>query len=351
MKTRLQSLWDEISPESGPCPQPDRKAVRHWVDAALDQKARALHPWRAVRLAAICAAALVLLTGTALAAGALLPEYNVLSVFFNRGENAPGSEGLVNPQPVSVSDDNYTLTVTTSIADGSSIYLTVLIQGKTPQAAAQLSDEAFPPDDGPIPLTVEMLQPSGAPVLSGHRYEYGAYDAASRTRQMNVVATVNKGAAARVSVRLNLMEEGLWLTLPVEPIHTVTLEINAEGQSAAWPYSGASGPVTVEQIKLSPLSYQVRYTSEEHECYPMVFFLWKDGGVTTLRQMAGVEGPGSGSSVNGGPYTLTFTHNFRSVQDLSQMEAVVFGGLAYPLDGGAPYAVDVDALPQHELAP
>ena len=95
--------------------------------------------------------------------------------------SAPGAEELVNTNPISVSGDNYTMTVTTSMADGNTIYFTLLVEAKT----------------------------------------------------------------ARVSVRLSGVEEDLWLTFPVEPIHTATLEINAEGQGMCyWLGSGSAGPVT-----------------------------------------------------------------------------------------------------------
>ena len=82
MKNRLQSLWAEVMPEGGPCPQPDVKRVQRRVDAALDEPPRIFYPWRVLRLTAACAAALALLTGAAAAAGVLpLPELNALNIF------------------------------------------------------------------------------------------------------------------------------------------------------------------------------------------------------------------------------------------------------------------------------
>ena len=81
MKKRLRKLWDEVIPDGGPCPQPDIKKVRRRVDAALDGRPRAVSR-RTLRLA-VLAAAVVLLTGAALAVGGELelipPEFNVLS--------------------------------------------------------------------------------------------------------------------------------------------------------------------------------------------------------------------------------------------------------------------------------
>ena len=305
MKNRLQKLWDEAVPGGGACPRPDVKQVRRRVDAALDGERRIFHPQRALRLAAVAAAVLLLLTGAAAAAVELiLPEYNVLSVFFNRGKNAPGAEELVNANPISVSDDNYTMTVTTAMADENTIYFTLTVEAKTDRAMANLSDEGFASYDGLTPLTMKVVQTFGGAAIGSATYDYGTYDAAARTRRMNIEATVREGDAARVSVRLNDMEEDVWLTFPVEPVHTVTLEINAEGQGMSrWLDDRGDGPVTLERVKLSPLSFQAKYTSAASGRYPVVYFLWKDSSVTTMRQM-GVDSPGSGISSIGGPYEI-----------------------------------------------
>lgn len=353
MKTRLQSLWDEASPEGGPCPQPDPKAVRRRVDAALDQKARALHPWRAVRLAAVCAAALLLLTGTAVATGMLpLSEYNVLRAFFGRGENAPGSEGLVNAQPVSVSDENYTLTVTSSISDGSMFYLTVLLQAKTPQAAAWTQDFEFNSD--PFSLWAAPLD-SADNIGRWKRCYLGCdfwdYDPASSIWKINMKAGNIIGADCMLSLRFAEMEEGLRLTFPTQAAPTIVLDIGREGPGQDDVWDNIVGTVTLNRITLSPLSLRAEFTSpDDSPPIPVLHFLWKDGSVSTGAQM-GIWGGAYGFREGSGLWKMDGTWTLRSIQDLSQMEAVVFAGMAYPLDGGAPYPVDVDSLPRHGTEP
>lgn len=347
MKNRLQTLWNQVSPEGGPCPQPEARSVRRRVDAALDQKPRAFHPWRALRLAAVCAAALALLTGAAAASGMLpLPEYNVLSAFFGRGENAPGSEGMVNAQPVSVSDENYTLTVTTSMSDGLMVYCTLLLEGKTPQAAACLRNGS-PSFD----LWIAPLAGADNPrywkyaLLS---YDCWDYDSASNTWKINMRARSAIDADCLVSLRFEEMAEGLRLEFPAQPAPTVTLEIGREGPGQDHVWDNIVGSVTLERIALSPLSLRAEFTSpDDSPPIPALHFLWKDGSVSTGAQM-GIRGGASGSRTGSGLWEMEGTWTLRAVQDLSQMEAVVFGGMAYPLDGGQPYEVDVSALPQRE---
>ena len=80
MRRRLQKLWDDVTPYGGCCPEPDMEKIRRRVDAALDGRPRAVSR-RRLKLAIMAAAAVLLLTGTALAGEELIPpEFNVLSI-------------------------------------------------------------------------------------------------------------------------------------------------------------------------------------------------------------------------------------------------------------------------------
>lgn len=340
MKTRLQSLWDEVSPEGGPCPQPSRKAVRRRVDASLDQKPRALHPWRAVRLAALCAAALLLLTGAAAVVEVLAPpEYNVLTAFF-RGDTAPW-EDLMDFQPVSVSDGNYTLTLTSTVADKSTLFYTFTVEAKSDEAWAQLRkqvNESY--------YDLWSFRPGSSLSMSG-----GKEDAQARTLSLNV--NTARGWTTNAAIRLNLMEKGKWLSFSYRPVSDVRLTIDAEGQGSAprsWP-SPAREPVTLKRLTLSPLTLQAEYITGNRDIFPMLYFLWDDGAVSDVHSLLGGSGHGSGRGAAGESMQYTQAFSFRSVQNLSQLKAVIFENTAYPLDGGSPYAVDVDALPRRGAEP
>ena len=68
-----------------------------------------------------------------------------------------------------------------------------------------------------------------------------------------------------------------------------------------------------------------------------------------MEALRGRSGHGGGHGVNG-VTKMTMSHSFPAVQDLSKLEAVVFEGMAYPVDKGEPYPVDVDALTLREPA-
>ena len=177
MKNRLQTLWDEVTPEGGPCPRPNAKKVRRRVDAALDGKPRVL-PRRALRLAAAAAAAVLLLSGTALAGGELIPpEFNVLSTQFTWGENPETAIAMMTITPVSAEDDNYTLTVTSSLADGNRLYFTLLVEAKNDEAKERLENAEFG-DRLSLHTRQQQLRPQRRGRLPGQRL------ASQRLRQL-----------------------------------------------------------------------------------------------------------------------------------------------------------------------
>lgn len=338
MKSRLQTLWDQVSPEGGPCPQPNPWGVRRRVDAALDKKRRAAHPWRALKLTALCAAALVLLTGAAAVTELVLapPTYNVLSAFF-QGDAAPW-ESLMNFQPVSVSDDNYTLTVTSTVADKSTLFYTFTIEAHSDEAweALELQKrESF--------YDLFSFRSHGSISIGGE------IDPELRTIYVSICTSRGWGSSA--GIRLNLMEKGKWLSFSYRPVSDLKLNINAEGQgTGGWAYPELAGPVTLERLTLSPLTLEAEYTTGNTNLFPVLYFLWEDGAVSDLEALRGRSGHGGGHGVNG-VTKMTMSHSFPAVQDLSKLEAVVFEGMAYPVDKGEPYPVDVDALPLREVGP
>ena len=337
MKNRLQNLWDEVTPDCGPCPKPDVKKVRRRVDAALDNKHHIV-PRRALRLAMVVTAVMLSLTSIALASGVLIPpEYNVLSTMFGRGTNPETAIAMMTITPMSVEDDNYTMTVTSSLADGNKVYFTLLIDPKNDQARERLENAEW----GDL-LSLRIFG-SDSYGISG---EIAPVDG---VWHLAVSATWKAGKNA--SVRLNTMDEGIWLTFPVKPVRSITVEINAEGQGRGDGHHASGGPVTLKTVEVSPLSFKLDFTSPYADMgVPVVAFLWKDGIIQTAGQMDAVSHSGHGGpdSLFGSSETYRgqYSYKFPFVQDLSLLEAVVFEGMAYPLGGGDPYEVDVSGIPR-----
>ena len=140
------------------------------------------------------------------------------------------------------------------------------------------------------------------------------------------------------------METGKWLSFSYRPVSDLKLTIGAEGQgTGGWAWPDLTGPVTLKRLTLSPLTIEAEYTTENTELFPVLWFLWEDGTVSEMESLLGGEGHGSGHGTVGEAWDYARGYSFDSVQDLSTLEAVIFGGMAYPLDHGEPYAVDLSA--------
>lgn len=334
MKNRLQELWKYAVPEVGPCPQPDVKAVQRRVDAALEVNRRTFHLRRKLKLAALCAAALVLLTGAAAVVEVVWPEHNVLGAFFQG--DAEQWKNMVNTTPVTVSDDNYTLTLTSSLADRSFLFYTVTLEAKNDEAWEELQ---------------KQMEESFGDLWSfrfhGGLGMGGENDPENRTAHFEVSAGRTLGNFA--GIRLELMKKGVWLNFSYTPVSDLSLEINADGPAKADhvpdPFDGT---VTLKRLTLSPFTVQAKYITEDTRLFPVLQFLWEDG--TYSRVELGGQGTGHGSGTEDGKWDHTMSESYSSPQDLSTLEAVIFGGMAYPLDHGEPYEVDLDALTLREPA-
>ena len=337
MKKRLQKLWNEVTPDSGPCPRPDVKKVQRRVDAALDGTPRAVSR-RTLRLAFTTAAAILLLTGIAGGGELIFPEFNVLSTNFNWGENPETAIAMMTITPVSVEDNNYTMTVTSSLADGSNLYFTLIIEPKNDEARERLQETE----------TSQLLSyriPGGNSCGGSYMYDAEA-DA------LLIDISIIWKPAKNVSVRCDLMEQGIWLNFPVKTVRSLTMKINAEAQGIG-SMKTTAGPVTMDRVEISPLSYTLRYYASGLSTYPLPYFLFKDGSIRTTSQLR-VSGPSGGSNYglfDQNPGRFKCSWQFGSVQDLSLMEAIVLGGTAYPLDGSAPYEVDISGIPQPFVIP
>ena len=341
MKAPMRELWDDVTPLGGPCPAPRPGEVARLVNEALDAdpSERRRHMRQKMRTAALLAAALLVLTGSVFAAAR---NWTVLDAFF--GGSSEEGEALMNDQTYSVSDDNYTLTVTSSLADEAAAYLTVTVTAKTPEAAEALMSDDFENMDTwdvEVPHTEENTVAGVIMVSLSTGEEKALRTETSRTWHMEL----RLGSTPEtVSIRLGAMEKDLWLEVPLTLAESVTVAVNAPGTGAGAYDNAAGGPVTLRTVTLSPLGLTLDYTySEEARAVPA--FLGTDGTLYTWSQLVSDLAKGGSSRPEGEVTAVSAKYAFRSVQDLSALEAVVFEGTAYPLDGGAPYAVDVSGLP------
>ena len=342
MRDRMQALWDDVVPLGGTCPQADPAAVKRRVNAALNAvpSERRTYMRQKIRLAAAAAAVVGLLAGTALAAAG---QWNVLD-FFYEGDTSP-AVNYVNNQVYSVSDDNYTLSVTSSVADTRSAYLLITIEAKTDEARVALMADDFENIStfDLYTLSGDTANPEAALCGFGYGEDELLRTGSSRSYGMS---THEMGPAYALRLRAGFMEDGLYVDIPLTSVEPLSLEINAEGTSFGTTHNVKGGAsLTLASISLSPLSLHMEYSypAGGGEAEPLLLFRKTDGTLLSWGQVVGTSGGmfATGEEDSGTAF-ISADYRLRSVLDLSRLDAVVFNGVAYPLDGGRPEKVEVD---------
>lgn len=335
-ETHFAELWWDTVPTKAPCPQPlDPEDMVRRVNVALDGLPSERRPQmrKKTRFAAVLIAATAALVGTTLA---VTYHFDVLNAFF-QGDTAP-AQALVDREIRSVSDENYTLTVESSVADGQSALLLVRVDALTEEAKTFLFSDDFNSMDTwsvhPVDVPERLGETSGVTGMSYKELGELRTDTSATWR-----FDVDLNGAAALRVRLGHMEEGAALEFNLTPAESVTVDIGATGPGAPTLYNAQGGDLTIASVTLSPLTCQVEaaMADPDREADPLFFFLMEDGTLLTSGQSLT-----SVSSHCIQDKAWSFHYRFQSVMDLSQLAAVVFDGMAYPVKGGEPYPVEVD---------
>lgn len=344
MKSTFELLWKQTGNPGSP-PMPDYCTIQKRVHAALDAdpSERKKYMRQKIRFALAVICIVGALAGSALAAA---HQLGVLDVFFQG--NTASIQQYVNNQIYSISDENYTLSVTNSVADSNSAYLLFTVEARTDAAKTALMADDFEQIDtfDVLALTDRAPEEEGAH-LEALDFGYGEEEAlrtdSSRTYGMSIYeldATVHV-----LQLRLGLMEEGLSVKVPLSLARSVTLKINAVGVSSITPGHTEGGtPVTLESVTLSPLSIQMEYSFPEKDgdAFPLLFFQMKDGSLCSWGQVVGDSLFGGLEQSHQGTVHRSYHRRLRTVLDLAQLDSVVFNGKAYPLDGGAAREMEID---------
>lgn len=348
----FRELWDDGVPAGVDCPLVSAADISRRVNAALDAvpSERTRYMRQKLRFAAVLTAAVVALAGTALAVAS---HWDVLDAYF-KGDTAPAAD-LVDREVRSISDKAYTVTVESSVSDGSSALLLVRIDAHTEEARAFMASDDFNGIDlwNVYPLAPEVGE-DGETALEYH----GGSTSYSEVKELRTAdsttwrfdVSLSGADYTHMHVRMGYMDKGLVLEFPLTPAETVTVEIGATGEGLAWYDARALGPVTLDSVTISPLTLRVNVTwamdGRKHESpLPPLLFRMADGSLRTMPQTLGkvsssndTEGEADDTLFHG-----SWVHRFQSVQDLSQLSGIVVWGREYPLEVGASKAVEVDS--------
>lgn len=355
---RMSELWRDVG-GPGKAPGVSVRAVKNRVNAALDADPgeRKVYMKQKLRVALVAAAAVAAITGSALAAS---ENWNVLSAFF-RGDVSPAQE-YVDGNAYSISDENYTFTVESSVADESTLYVVATVKALNENAREALFAPFFHDMDTfnfYIPAWDEERQTD----REQEKKSSGAYGGfgggevkmeGEDTRKFQLYANLF-GAPDRVELWLGQMGREYSLSIPVTPAPTRTLELNATG-TGYHEESAAPGSLTIRRIQLSPFSVRMENTENgKLTIRPRFLFRMADGSIRTQAQMMEFKEGWLGSMVHGSD-TNDYVQKYRfyEVQDLDSIASILVFGMEYPLDGSEPFPAEYDpslepfTLPQME---
>lgn len=348
MKQRMKKLWREIGATGEP-PMPAVADVKRRVNAALneDPSERRLYMKQKVRLALVVAAAVLALSSVAVAVASHL---DVLEAFFEGGTSA--AERLVDAKPRTASDENYTLTVVSSVSDENDTYMLVQVEAKNPQAAETLMSDKFvdmdtfhiaPLKDGEYARAVK----EGTTESMGVGWGMGE-EGELRTDTIRVWSVDVRRPAPTDVIRiwLDVMGKEHAVDVPVAPAESIDLTIGAQGMGVPTLDNAQGGALRVESVTLSPFTCKVEISREKDEplADSLILFRMEDGTLRGRGEMM-TETSGYSTEKDGRAGFVTY-YRFRQVQDLGKIRALVVFGKEYPLDGGAPTEVADDGALQ-----
>lgn len=366
MRSHIHELWEdlELSPQY---PEPDLDRV---MDRVMDQieaeepehpasQTRRRRPMHKKKLLLSLAAALVVLTGSAVA---VANHYGVLDVFF-KGDTS-GLESYVQTELGSAENEDYRFTVNSAYYDGMTVYATVTVEGLNDQAVEDLKSSKVIADvhremwgdemadnmikthsTGPDTIMCNMRTVTLAdgqehsPTGAGGS-ELPAPSETSRSWKVDVTFDRWVGPLdTPLKLWPGFMGEEYAVEVPLDTVAgSVHLEPNQEFLFN--PLNGQRAILTEATLTPTLLYYEIQSVGERKtdtgwDAMDDRFILkMKDGSLITSSQL----GHTGGGSYDWNNNHFTFRVDFTAVKftDVNEVESVIFGDTEFPLDGSEP---------------
>lgn len=350
---RFNALWKSVGGPGTP-PAVDRRAVRARVNAVLDadRKERRIYMRQKIRAAIAVAAIAAAITGSALA---VTNNWDMVQLFF-KGDTASAQE-YVDSTARSASDENYTLTVESAMADETTVFLIVTFTANNEESREFLfSDDFYGIDTFSIHSAEQIRADSSTPeesipyVSSVELGEIEIPDENSRSFHLRVTADQPVSA---LLVGSGYMDRENAVEVPVTPAPSITLELGISGVGIPDLDTPVPGTLTVERVTLSPFTCHIECAdlplTNGYFTEPRIFFRMADGSVRTQSQMLKSYGGSIGSydefytddaGIWYGRYY--FDYKFIGVQDLENIVSIIAFDVEYPLDGSASIQLEHD---------
>ncbi len=315
------------------------------------QEGRARPRRRRWMTALAAAAALILMTGTAFA---VAYQTGVLDAFF-RGETSR-LEPYVQTAVDSAENEDYRLTVDSTLCDGRTLYAVITVEGLNEQAAADLKSnrviaeshrelwgqemvDDLMEDGGSGPDTFwAYFVDSGESVSGMGSRELASPSDTSRSwrLQINMSDVYRRRGTGPIALWLNFMGKDCAVRIPTD-VTVETIALSVEREVALAPGSGET--VYAKSLEISPIS--LTYVGEKAGDIeiPALYFRRTDGSVVTQTQL-GLSFQRT-DSPQGAAYP-TLIYRTDTPMELEEFTAVILGDTEFPLDGSEPFPAEVD---------
>ena len=355
MRKEYKQMMDQLSPREELVEQVLAQAGAH-----AEQKQNRRRPMHKKKLILALAAALVVLTGSAMAVGSQL---GLLNVFF-QGDTS-GLEPYVQTEVGSAENEDYRFTVNSAYYDGMTVYATVTVEGLNDQAVENLKSNKVIAEyhlenwgqemvDGLMAsgsTGPDTFQANQGEITEKAGYEYtgsaggGGYElsAPSDTSRSWSISRVFQRWLGPVDTPMELWVGFMGRECSVEiPLDTVvgSAHLEPDQEFLFNPLNGQRGILTEATLTPTQLYYEIQTIGERKrdmgwDAVDYRFILkMKDGSLITSEQLGTSGGTGS-DRVND---LITFRVNFDEVKftDVNEVASIIFGDTEFPLDGSEP---------------
>mgnify|MGYP005770238219 FL=1 len=355
MRKEYKQMMDQLSPREELVEQVLAQAGAH-----AEQKQNRRRPMHKKKLILALAAALVVLTGSAMAVGSQL---GLLNVFF-QGDTS-GLEPYVQTEVGSAENEDYRFTVNSAYYDGMTVYATVTVEGLNDQAVENLKSnkviaeyhlenwgqemvdglmasgstgpDTFQANQGEITEKAGYEYTGSA---GGGGYELSAPSDASRSWSISLVFQRWLGPMdTPMELWVGFMGRECSVEIPLDTV-VGSAHLEPDQEFLFNPLNGQRGILTEATLTPTQLYYEIQTIGERKrdmgwDAVDYRFILkMKDGSLITSEQLGTSGGTGS-DRVND---LITFRVNFDEVKftDVNEVASIIFGDTEFPLDGSEP---------------
>ena len=358
MRKEYKQMMDQLSPREELVEQVLAQAGAH---AEPRQKRR--RPMHKKKLILALAAALVVLTGSAMAVGSQL---GLLNVFF-QGDTS-GLEPYVQTDLGSAENEDFRFTVNSAYYDGMTVYATVTWEGLNDAAVDDImhsrSDGEFHREMWGDEMAEHLMETGGTgpdtivcnqrEVTEAAGYEYtggglggGDLPSTETSRSARVEVSFQRWLGpvdTPLELWLGFMGREYSVKIPLDTV-VGSAHLESDQEFLFNPLTDQRAVLTEATLTPTQMYYEIESVGEMKletgwDVMDGRFILkMKDGSLITSEQLEGLKSGGK-HGLDDGEFAYGVEFNKVLFSDVSEVEAIIFGDTEFPLDGSAPTLAD-----------